>query len=291
MAFSLQTKTVQPGDTATFDFDSSIAAYTVGISNYNFTFGSDDEHIQEIEIALSANQPSANQLTVKTTGILQDSSGHSINKGSSSISVVAVAWTGAPTSGVVLASRTGISTGTRSADITLPTSTPQINQAFLAGLELAYAKDHHVQLIQADAGVQLDGSLDYITSTAKMLDNDGNIANIANIDGGLLATSSDDVGLLIQPVNNKQTSTKFSVAFGADLRQAVVLLTNYKVRYESNKDHHLRTVGGGCSCWRIDPENARSVILDNAYSYMSDDSGKHQDDNQSEVSLVVLGVF
>ena len=148
--------------------------------------------------------------------------------------------------------------------------------------------DHHVEYLQATASVEPNDSEDYITAVSEMNDNDGNQASLETINGGVIATSTSDIGFVSKSVTSKQTISSFEVDFDKNISDSAVLLTDFHVHYESNKDHHLKTVGAGCSGWTNSASNPKQVVLNNAYAFMSDNSGHSQDDSRSAISLVVL---
>lgn len=281
-------KNVKTNTTGTFDFGSdSVVAYCVGILYWNLSFGGDDHHVKTMSIQLNTNQPTTSQVTFTVNAVLQDDSGHTIDNSNSSVSVAIVANTTSRDSNFAFANANSINNGSQSGPIALPSSSLSIGSAFLSGLDLSYGSDdHHVKTVQTTAGFNYNGSNGEITSQAQMIDDSGNNASTASINGGLVAASSNASGLLVRAATDKQTTSAFDVEFGQQLKDSVPLLQNLLVSFGGD-DHHVKSIGGGCTGWKT---NGSKVTMDNAMAFISDDSGNTQNNSDSKVSMIVLGI-
>ena len=297
MAIELKYKTVNPGDTATFDFssddggDHTVQAYAVGIAFFELSYGDTDHHVQTASVSLSTNKPDATTVTAKVSAKLKDNSGHNLKKSDSSVTVCCIAVTGAADPNTVLNNQYGILSGSQSAGIALPSSNPQVLQAFLSGFDLSFGSnsDHHMQGADAVAGSSLNGSTAYITSEANMWDNSGHNASTATIDGGLIAQTTES-GIVIKVKSDEQTSNPVDVDMGQPIDKAVVLLLSWTMQFDSG-DHHVKKMLAGCSDWDITGDNNDTVTLDFAHAHLKDNSGNDQNNNKSDVSLVIIGTI
>ncbi|WNG34897.1 hypothetical protein F0U61_15500 [Archangium violaceum] len=277
----------QPSKTVTFDFNGHrVLSYTVGLAYWRLSFNNDN-HVRTLRMSLTANQPNATQVTVKVNGEIRDDSGNNIHVADSSAEVCCIAIVDNENTDVVLASENGISAGTQSGAITLPSSTLSIDAAFLSGFELSYGNDNHVLSVELTTGVSTNGNTAYIKADASMTDSSGNRATTAKLDAGLLAANinTDGVYAIAKPDLQKATGGTVSVEFGKELSDAVVLLQDYQVRF-GDRDHHVRSIGGGCELWEV---KGTTVQLTDPKAFMWDDSGKTAASGSS-VSLLVVGV-
>ncbi|ODC03620.1 hypothetical protein BFW38_08755 [Terasakiispira papahanaumokuakeensis] len=288
MPISIDTQITAPNRSVTFNFDDSVLAYVVGISYWDFSFGSNDHHVKELELSIQANKPTTQQVTAQITAKLNDDSGHGIDSGSSSIHVTCIAVIGSQDANVALVNENRIASGAESPAFPLPSNSLSISASFLSGWDLSQTEDHHVKTFTTAAGFSQSGSNGQITGQAQMVDTSGNFAS-GWIDGGSLAASTTENGILAKAVTNKQTDSKFGVDFTDELqdktiKEAAVLLQNLTVTFGGD-DHHVKTIGGGCSGWQAD---GTSVNLDNARAFLTDDSGHKQSNNDSNVSVMVV---
>ncbi|MEM1240659.1 MAG: hypothetical protein AAGI45_12535 [Cyanobacteria bacterium P01_H01_bin.26] len=286
MPIAIQTLSNVPNKTVTFDFPNEVLSFVVGISYWDFTYGGDDHHIETISLKVNANQPSSKQVTATIIGEFRDDSGNKINGDASKVKVCCIAVITAQNPNIDLVNVNNIASGSQSNAIALPGSSLGLANAFLSGLNLSYGnKDHHVEQVQMSAGLNPSGNQGFITSTAQMSDDSGHNAS-GYINAGLVAVSVGQTGILGQAVINKQTGSSFSVDFGQTISAACALIQSYKVTYGSD-DHHVQTIGGGCSGWKV---SGSKVTLNNAQAFISDDSGHNQSDSNSDVSMIVFAV-
>jgi hypothetical protein len=286
MPITTKSQSTEPNKTITFDFGSdNVLRYVLGVAYWSFTYGSNDHHIKTVSLDLASNQPSASKIDCTVTGQLMDDSGNNIKNSSSSVTVCCIAELNSTDANISLAGAQGIPNGGNSGPIALPGSSLTISQAVLAGFNLSYSKDHHVRKLGTVAGFTANGSQGTITSQAWMADDSGNTASTATINGGLIAANPSEAGLLAESKTNQQTTDKLIVGFEKTLSSAVVILQS--LHMEFSKDHHVKTLGGGCTGWSVDGKN---VTLDNARAFMKDDSGHNQVDGSSSVSLAIFGI-
>lgn len=202
------------------------------------------------------------------------------------MNVSCVALVNSADSQLTLAGAQGIANNGSSPALALPGSSLAIGSSFLSGFNLSYGTtDHHVRHMYASAGFTSSGTTGAITSEVEMSDDDGNSASTATINGGLIAATPSETGLLVMSQPNVQTSNKIDVDFKVNIAQAVALLQNINVQYSG--DHHIKTIGGGTTGWKV---SGTTVTLDNARAFMSDNSGNNQADVNSNVSVVVVAV-
>ncbi|KFA94321.1 hypothetical protein [Archangium violaceum] len=274
----------QPSKTVTFDFSGhKVLSYTIGLAYWRLSFNNDN-HVRTLKISLSANQPNEAQVTVKVNGEIRDDSGNTIHVDDSSVVACCIAVVDNKDSNVVLASANGISDGTQSAGIALPSSTLSIGAAFLSGFELVYGSDNHVLSVELATGMVQNGTTAYIRADASMSDSSGNMATTATLNAGLLAASTTEAGVYAVPMLNLQApGTTVPVEFKKELSDAVVLLQDYQVRFA--KDHHVRSIGGGCHQWAVE---GSTVKLTTPRAFMWDDSGNNE--SSGSVSLLVVGI-
>lgn len=275
----------EPSKTVTFDFSGhKVLSYTVGLAYWRLSFNNDN-HVRTLKISLSANQPNDSQVTVKVNGEIRDDSGNTIHVADSSVVACCIAIIDNKDSNVVLASANGISDGTQSAGITVPSGTLSIDAAFLSGFELGYGNDNHVLSVELTTGVSANGNTAYIKADASMSDSSGNKATTAKLDAGLLAANTTADGVYAVAKTDLQApGTTVPVEFKKPISDAVVLLQDYQVRFA--KDHHVRSIGGGCHQWTVEGSTVR---LTTPRAFMWDDSGNNESSGSS-VSLLIVGV-
>jgi hypothetical protein len=289
MAFEYQRVSTRPNKSVTVNFAAPIVFYLPSISYYSFTCGKNDHHVLQFGLSLNINQPSSQQLHIDVVGILMDSSGNSIDNSDSLVDIVVLAWTGTNPGTLLLANANAIASGSQSEPIPLPSPSLSTLQSVLSGFNLAYQTDHHVLYEGDGVSSRQNGSTGYILGQAAMGDGSGSRATTATVDGGLIAVASgDDLNVGFQILSSQQTSNQVSVPFAKNLKSAAVMVINNKAAYAGSGDHHVKTVGAGCTGWSV---NGPSVLLDNARAFISDGSGNHQDDSKSDVSLLVVGFY
>ena len=287
MPVALRHIKTETNKTVTFDFGSDqVLSFVTGIGYWSFTFGSDDHHVQTLALSLATNQPDPHRVTARVNATLSDESGNNIKNSDSSVVVCCAALVNSADMNLALAGATAIPNNQSSGSIALPGSNLSIASAFLAGFDLSYgSRDHHVRKLHTAAGFTANGSQGAITSQASMADDSGNNASTATVNGGLVAASPSETGIMAQSETNLQTTDRVEVDFGTALSDAVVMLQD--VTLDFSKDHHVKTLGGGVPSWTLNPT---SVTLDSARAFIKDDSGNNQVDSESGVSVVVFAV-
>ncbi|PRQ09706.1 hypothetical protein [Enhygromyxa salina] len=289
MTVAIQTLSTLPNKEIVFDFGkgTNVLHYVVGISYWKFSFDNTDQRIDTITLNLTSNS-AGSQVTTSIAAQLQGGD-HKMGYKNSSVTLSCVAILNDDNRNYTFGSGLGIPNGGRSSPITLCSSTPSVSSAFLSGFSLRYSgSKHHVQTIQTTAGVATDGSTGYITSQANMNDHSNNWAQNPTIDGGLIYVDKSQTGLLAQALPNQQAASPVSVKFpGTSLSAAAVMLQSLTVSYGSGHDHDIKHVGGGAPNWTVGGD---TVVLDSAQAFMSDDSHNSQQNSDSRVSLIVLGI-
>ena len=272
----------------TFEFSDHITRYVVGISYFDFTFLDRDHKILDVSVKLNVNQPAANQLHVNPQTVMADSSGHSTQ---AIVFVSALAWTGAAAGPVALASQYGIENGeVQERGIPINTPSPVVNQSFLSGFEASYGEgdNHEVHKVDFGTGLNLVGSEDFIQGTSEMSDSSGNSAESATVDGGVVATATKDL-LVIVPKSHTQFG-EGPVQLPAGVKDVAVFLTDFKAQFPGDDDHLVQTILGGgtidIDAWK----SKRELILTDAFATIA--GGDYWQDNQrSYVSLAIVGVL
>ncbi len=284
MPVSIQSVTSKPNRNVTFAFEDDVIAYVVGVAWWKFSFGKDDHHVRTLAMSLNSNK-TAREVSTTINATLRDDSGHDIDNEASEVRVCCVAVTRAADATLSLATASSIPSGGSSAPINLPSSSLAFGSTFLSGWSLSQGGDHHVKSFKANAGFAQEGNVGRITSVAEMVDTSGNDAT-GSIDGALVAAAASETGIVAKFVANQQTTSNVTVNMGSEVKDAAVLVQSLMATFGS-KDHHVKTIGGGCPGWST---SGNAVILDSARAFLTDDSGNEQSNTESSVSLVVLGV-
>jgi hypothetical protein len=211
---------------------------------------------------------------------------NNIKESDSSVVVNIIAVVDSPDSQLALGSSNAINNNGASAAIALPSSSLSIASALLSGWDLSFgSSDHHLRHLLTAAGFSANGAQGQITSQAQMFDDSGNSATTASINGGLIAATPAETGLLSMSESNLQTTDVIDVEFGRPISDAVVFLQSVDMQFSG--DHHVRTLGGGTSSWT---RGATGVKLKDARAFMSDDSGHNEVTASSSVNLVVVAI-
>jgi len=284
MPIQIQVATIAPDSTKVFTFSDVITQNMVGLSAFSLTYGNTDHHIQTMSIALSVSQ-SGRTLSVKPHAVLMDKSGNNLDPGASSITVAAIAWVGVNNSNLTLANANGISNNGASLPITISGTNPRILQAALSGYYLSYGDtDHHLETACAAVGTTLNGDTAAITGVVYMYDDTGHGQAAASVNGGLFASTDPSLGAQVVPTGSLQNTSQ-TIEFDQRVSQAFALLTSYKVQFQSNADHHVKTIAGNLT---VQPPSGNSVKVSGAAT-ITDNSGHSQDNAVSQVSGFVIG--
>ena len=289
MSFAVQSITHPPNQTFTFDFGSAnVIQYVVGISYWDFRFDSTDQRISEVSLSL-APSASGGQVLVTPTAVLKGGS-HNMDTSKSLLTLSCVAVLSNRNDDVTLTTELGVANSAPSVGFPLCSNTPNLQDPFLAGFNLAYPSDkkHHVQEIYTTAGFKADGTTGFITGQSNMLDRGNPDAAAPTIDGGVVYTDSSVDELLGQTKPGLQTTGTVDVDLGVPLSDAVVLLNSLTVKYEGNQTHDIMEVGGGCPSWTTDGSSI--VKLTSPRAFMRDNSGNDQSDSSSSVTMIVIGI-
>jgi hypothetical protein len=291
MALEIQNeKAALNGGTTTFTFDNDITQYLIGISAFYLAYKGDDHHIQQININLNGSQANSKQITVKASVVMADSSGNQIDTDQSNVYVTALAWTGTSTSSLLLSMPpVSVGNGQTSEGIPLPGLSNPILQPGLAGFNLNYGSDHHVEFVEASLGVGQTGSQGQISATVQMYDASGNQAQSPTANGVLLASSINNPGFIVVPYS-AQNSVYNYIDMGQSVSKAVALLTGFQVSYAKNDDHHVQVIGAGPNMVEPNPDNSTQVQTNGVWAFMSDDDGNSQDNGKSHCNLIIVGL-
>jgi hypothetical protein len=293
MPVQLRTAYIQPNQTATFDFTGyEVLSFVTGIAYWEFSFVPDEEHhVETIALSLVNNQPDSRTVTAEVNCTFSDDSGNNIDNEASKVVVCCVAVVDSADSNLALAGASSIPDQGASPPIALPGSSLAISSAFLSGFNLSYGStDHEVNSFETSAGFAQNGSQGAITAQAQMSDSSGNNAATATINGGLIAATPGESGLLAQSRTNLQVNPAdghVELEFGTEISAAVALLQDMHVQFDDDQDHTLTRIGGGCFSWEA---RATSVVLNTSNTFMSDNSGNSQDNSASSISVLVVAI-
>jgi len=288
MPLTYMSQKVKPNVTQPFNFPATVTAYLAGIASFNFTYGNDDHHVEEISLSLNANQSGPQQVSVSVTGILNDADGNGIDNNNSYVTVVVLAWTGSSTSNTILAGPQTDGNGQQGQPFYLPGTNPNILQSSLSGFFLDYDEDHHIEGANVAMGVSSNGNQANLTATAKMWDADGNTAVSPTSTGNLLASVDPNPGFVVTTWT-AQDAGQQTIPMGTSVKDAVTLMTSFKVQFAD--DHHLRAIGAGPDSTKVDSTNSSQVITSGVWSWMSDDNNNNQDNAKSNCSVIVIGLL
>ncbi|WP_321807419.1 hypothetical protein [Burkholderia sp. BCC1993] len=289
----LSQNVVLNGGSTPFNFNNPVTQFLAGIASFQLSFGSsDDHHFEQMSVLLTTGKPSSQQITVGAAVVLDDASGHPIDKNASYVTVSVIAWTGAPTSKVLLSPPYAVADHNQSPGILLPGTPNPVLQATLAGFYLSYGNtDHHVETVTVSVGASSPiNNTSSISATAAMHDASGNGAANPTATGSLIATSINDPGFVVVPYQAQVGTGETSIPMGATITNAVSFLTGFQAQYPNAEDHHVRTIGAGPNQTRVDPSNHSHAQTSGVWAWMSDGSNNHQDDKNSYASIVVVGL-
>lgn len=286
MPLAVQSQSTQPNKTITFEFPGKqVLSYVVGLAYWKFTFNSKDHHVRTCALNLAANKDEPGRVSVKVTGTLSDDSGNNISNTDSLVTVCIIAVVDAPDSQLALGAANAIPNNGASGPLPLPSSNLAISSAMLSGWELGYSKDHHVRRFLTAAGLSVNGTSAQITGQAQMHDDSGNNAATASINGGMIAATPAESGLMTVSKTNLQDSGAVTAEFPRDVASAIVLLQSLDMQFSG--DHHVKSLGGGSSGWTVEGKN---VKLNNARAFMTDNTGHNEVSGSSGVNLVVVAI-
>lgn len=286
MPIAVQSQTTQPNKTITFDFaGKQVLSYVVGIAFWKFTYGSKDHHVRTCALNLAANKDESSKVSVKVTGTLSDDSGNNISNTDSSVTVCIIAVVDSPDSQLALGAANAIPNNGASSALPVPSANLAISSATLSGWELGFSGDHHVRRFLTAAGLSVNGTSAQISAQAQMHDDSGNSASTASINGGMIAATPSESGLMTISKTNLQDSGAVTAEFSRDVADAIVLLQSVDMQFKG--DHHVKSLGGGSSGWTVEGKN---VKLDNARAFMSDTSGNNEVSASSGVNIVVVAI-
>ncbi|MPW22436.1 hypothetical protein GCT13_37830 [Paraburkholderia sp. CNPSo 3157] len=284
MPLQIQRAQIKPGDTTIFEFSDRITQRVVGFSGFTLSYGNTDHHVQIVSVSLSVNQ-SDSSLSVTANATMVDASGNNLDKNSSFVNVVALAWVGVDDPNLKLGNVAGISNGGSSSPVTIPGTDPNLLQAGLAGFYLSYSgTDHHMETACATVGSTLSGNAAIINGTAYMFDQSGNSAS-GTVDAGLLANCDPALRDFVRSTNSLQNSTQ-SITFSKPFSSYTPFLNGYKAQYRNNSDHHVKTFSVDLS---VQSMSGADVTVTGA-AKLADKSGNVQDDGVSHVSGFIIGI-
>ncbi|HKY04219.1 MAG TPA: hypothetical protein VJQ56_04990 [Blastocatellia bacterium] len=288
-------KGVKPGQVATFTFKNQVQAYALGIWAFRLSYGENVDHwVQDFSIKMLPTQTedssvAGNVVSVRVNARLQDSSGNTVNLDAATVIYpVCVAMTGTYDSNTVMTNVGPITNGT-SASVGLPGSSGfSAVVSFLSGFALDFSTaDHQVLGASAGCGITYNQSTGLISSSATLYDADGNNANIATVDVGVLASTDANPGFAIKEVTS-QTETGVNVIFpsGTPIREVCCLIRSWQVEYDSV--HNVREFSIGT--WGYPTISGNTVTLPNLYAHIADSSGNQQNDLVSNATVLVIAI-
>jgi len=268
-----------------FDFDFPVQKHVVGVAYWEFSRDEDDHDVREISLSLNSQLTNSGYtVNVDINGVLNDNSNNNLDDSLSKVKICCIAELEDGSEGsdkVTLENHLNISDGEQQA-LSYSPDAKSISSAFISGFNVKYEDEHFIAQLNMRADLTGGGRDLSISSSVEMSDGSGNSTNDANatgtIDGGAIVMPSGDNRIL-----NKIPSSP-SVTFSQDISEAVVMLTDYDVRFEDG-DHQLLKIGGGCSSWTV---SGNTVTL--SKDIFIEDEGDADQDSGSNVSLVVFGI-
>lgn len=314
MSIEIQNLTVYlKNNTQTLTFSGSIKQYVAGITGYNLSYADGESFmVKNCAVELLFNQAPANQLTVTVNVQLSDDRGHSVDTDGSWVTIGVIAITDVDPESLTLQNVSNIPSGGSSAGIPLDGSSPIINVALLSGFHMGYSegKDRELQTINANVSVSLIGNEDVVQASALMKDGGSDVADIATVDGGVIATFKNNAGLIVQPVLDQQVfngvvSVNMDVPDGYKLgNTAAALLTGFQASYGGKSGHRVNTLGAGVigsggevGTWAqpgTPTVNGSVVQVPSPHAYMYSLKGTNddiQDNDESYVNLMIVATL
>jgi hypothetical protein len=284
MGLEIQMANLTANQTKTFNFSGNVMQRVAGFNAFSLTFGSTDHHVKTTQIQLLVSQ-SGSEVTVQAVAVMKDGSGHNLT-GSSTVSVVVMAYVGVNDDNLVIANVGGsIPNGGVSAPLAIPSPNPISLKALISGFDLSYSgSDHHVEKIAAGVGASQSGATASITGVAEMMDASGNNADTANVCGGLIANNDYSMGMQIRSTDNLQGGTQL-LNFNAGTSHYYPFMTGFNVSFGDHTDHHVKTFSSNIT---ISSTSGTNVTVTGG-AYLSDGSGNNQNNSISHATGFVVG--
>jgi hypothetical protein len=299
LSLSLQCQRVvtpvsQTEQTLTFVFDGAVQQYLVGISYFELTYGAVSHEVEWLALSLAHSLSTDNNAQINVTLLADIFDGFNNCDGFlSKVTVVVLAWI-TPNSSEGLPAELTIqdvrSLGDGAAGPAVaPTGQSSIQQAVLSGFNFEYLSGlsraaYWVERVSASAATS--------PPTALMQDSSGHKA-YSTISSWQIAASGSDPDFLVQTMlTAQQTQNPFRFEFSGMLQEGqvlvggAVLLTGFNVQYQGQA-YWVQTIGAGAEDWSI---SETAITATGARAFMWDNTGHNQDESQSNVSLIAIGV-
>jgi len=285
MPLQIVSHKIRPNKAEIFSFNDTITQRMVGITAFSLSFSGNDHHVQTVSISLTVNQQGKNlQITPNVTMV--DASGNNFDPAKSEVFVAAMAWTGTNDDNLKLGNATGIPNGGSSSGILIPTSTPSIVQAALAGFDLSFGSDdHHMGTIAASVGADHNSTTANITGQVWMNDGSGHAASTATVNGGLIANCDPSLAMYVIASKSMQGGGTAPMEFPAGVRNFVSMLSSFKMQFGNTGDHHIQRMGAEFLVQEI----TGNKITVRGQATLTDASGHVQNDDLSNVTGFVIG--
>lgn len=258
MPIEFSTKMTPANHPVELPFKEKILKYVVGVSGFDFQFKKGDHQIKLFSLDLTVNQLGSS-LMVTPSARLFDGDTSKVDPALSTVTVGAIAVTGSKIDLAALENLDAIPDGQQSKEsIPLPGSGTDLSVAFLSGFELSYNHYHYVETLELAVGAQPMGDNAFLTSVAKMMDDNNNEATKKTVNGGFVATAAgsnllqvdtQSVSLPQAPVGSRpdgtETVTK-RVPAGTKVPTDYVTFVQ-RLSFDFTKDKHVRRISAGNS--------------------------------------------
>ncbi|KXV08494.1 hypothetical protein CR51_10685 [Caballeronia megalochromosomata] len=284
MPLEVQNARIKPGATKTFEFADTITQRMVGISAFSLSFGNTDHHVQTASVSLYANH-SGKSLSISPHAMMVDANGHDLDRESSYVDVVALAWVGVNNPNVKLGNVAGIANDQSSSPIAVPGTAPNPLEAALAGFSLSYGgTDHHMETASVSVGVTMLGNGASVNGMAFMDDDSGNANVSGTVIAGVLANCDATLRDFVHGIDSIQKENPL-FSFGRAYKTVTALMNGFKVQYNEQSAHHVKTFEVKLTA----KNTVDNQVVVTGEATLSDASGNKQSDKESYVSGFVVG--
>ena len=298
--YEVSTQSGKPNTTFEFTFKgANVASYVVGLSYWKLGLRSGAK-LQDVKLRISSTSDGH---TVRAI-VSADLDGGALSA-DSTVHVSCLAALGDPDANSTLTGVQGILDGGSSRRIPLCTATPGIEQAVLAGFDVAYPGSASHKIQGTHMGVAFKRP-DATAATGELRGSVGLSGHTdpydCSVDGGLVYLDKS-AGVTVEPVGSEpvqsdlviaQTATcvnQAAVTFnmGAPLRQAAVFIQSMSMSY-GNTSRFVGVIGGGAESWSLGTGAGNMFIkVGSGQAFLSDGQG-HTQDRHASVTLLAVGI-
>lgn len=274
-------------------------SFCLGLAGFVFDYGSNDNNILDMSVALTGVNLSTSNgkstITGTVSGKLEDDSGHT---GNVYTQVVLIAALQGAISQPTLANPPSFVSGGQSDGITVTDASPALT-ALLSGFSMGYSGKHDqgVNLISATVTPYINGSVVTLGGTCALEESSKTLATSLTLSGGLLADANSSPVFEVKPfraANNGDATG--SVTFDNEVTMAQALLVGFNAQYPSSDTHKVKKMGASYSYF-YSPNNSevglqpdgKTFLFKTPGAFMYDDEGNNQSNSSSYAQYVVIG--